>query len=262
MDWKKIIGTILPTVGTIAGKFLGVGEANGEDCAIVYKFASNPSANDGSGCEASFVKRNGKICLFNKSDNENSVVALSIPKVGDLEPQTILVESGVALQMDEIFRNCANHDSTRLMVTGTDTSALESNGGGGFHVSASGSNVPVDGKTSVRIGTYLSVICYPEKAVFTSANHNISKLRAVNFQGSNDQHLRMMDIGATVTPQGENVVEIYFPSPFVENASLEIDVEADIDGLKMALQEQKNWCRYLFVPGNEEAAAMKSARRI
>ena len=77
MDWKKIIGTILPTVGTIAGKFLGVGEANGEDCAIVYKFASNPSANDGSGCEASFVKRNGKICLFNKSDNENSVVALS-----------------------------------------------------------------------------------------------------------------------------------------------------------------------------------------
>lgn len=262
MDWKAIIGTVVPTVGSIVGKLLGMNGIKGEDCAVVYKFASNPGTDDDSGCEASFVKRNGKICLFNKSNDENSIVTLSIPKVGDIEPQTILVEAGVALQLEEIFQNCANYDSTRLMISGTDKKAIMSDSQDSFHACASGANVPVDGKTSVKIGTYLNVVCSPEKAVFTSANHIINKLRAVNFHGSNDQRLRMLDVKSTVTPQGENLAVVYFPSPFAQNTFLEIDVEADIGGLKKALEEQKGWCKHLFVPTKEEATAMKSARRI
>lgn len=237
-NWKSALGTIVPTIGTVVGKLLGV--TNG-DCALYYQFQNQ----DDAGCEASIVKRDGKIVIWNRSENENGIITLSLPKVGELEPQTFTLTPGQSMELDSLFRDCANHDSTKLMITASNGEEAVKKGikdaKEQFHICAAASDVCTDGNTPVRLGSYLTVVCSKDKAIFTSANHQIVHISVANFQGRNDQRMKMMDIPATQQDSG-SVVEVKFPTAFPEGTVLDIDVEVEMGGLTAILEAQKGWC--------------------
>lgn len=223
----------------------------------LYKF---PGTDESEGCEACFTRMNGKIVLWNRSMDENAVVSLSVPKVGALQPQTIVIPQNGTLEMDQIFEDCANYDSTKLMVSAMNSTPAVRQGLAAasdlFHICAAASDVPADGNTAVRLGSYLTVVCSPDKAVFTGANRSIHQITAVHFQGRNDQKLRLLDIPATPTDSG-TVVEVVFPSPFPDGTVLDIDAEADIGGLADVLKAQTAWCRISY-PNAEEIRQLNS----
>lgn len=236
-DWKSAIGTIAPTVGTIIGKLLGVCEDNS---AILYQFHSEENGS----CEASIVKKDGELILWNRSEDENAVVTLSLPKVGDLEPQTFTLEQDGIVPLEPIFRSCASHDSTRLMITASNSTGALTRGLNGagerFHMCAAASDVHADGNTPTRMGSFLTVVCSSDKAIFTSANHQIISISIANFQGRNDQRVKVMDIPAKPQDSG-TAVEVIFPFPFPEGTTLDIDVEVEMGDLASILEEQKTW---------------------
>ncbi len=237
-NWKSVLGTIVPTIGTVVGKLLGV---SNDDCALLYQFTNQ----DDTSCEASIVKKDGKIILWNRSENENGVITLSLPKVGTLEPQTFTLKQGQSIELDSLFRDCANHDSTKLMISASNNEeAIQKgvdNASEQFHICAAASDVCTDGNTPVRLGSYLTVVCSREKAIFTSANHQIIHISVANFQGRNDQKIKLMDIPAAPQNSG-TVVEVKFPSEFPEGTVLDIDVEVEMGGLTNIMEAQKSWC--------------------
>ena len=224
---------------------------------MLYKF---PGAEESEGCEACFTRMHGKIVLWNRSVDENAVISLSIPKVGGLQPQTIIIPQNGTLEMEQIFQDCANYDSTRLMVSAMNSTPAVKQGLAAasdlFHICAAASDVPADGNTAVRLGSYLTVVCSPDKAVFTGVNRKIQQMTTVHFQGRNDQRLRLLDIPAHPTDSG-SVVEVAFPSPFPNGTVLDIDVEADIGGLADVLKEQTAWCKINY-PNAEEIRQLNS----
>lgn len=238
-NWKSAIGTIMPTVGTIIGKLLGVSSSDG---ALLYRFHNEANGS----CEASIVKKNGHIVLWNRSEDENAVLTLSLPKVGTLEPQTFTLPQDGSIELDSIFQDCANHDSTKLMITASNSGGALASGIDGaneqFHICAAASDVRADGNTATRLGSYLTVVCSPDRAIFTSANHQIINISVANFQGRNDQRIKVMDIPA-VSDNSGTVVEVDFPSTFPEGTTLDIDVEVEMGGLTNILEEQKAWCK-------------------
>lgn len=252
-NWKSALGTIVPTIGTVVGKLLGV---SNDDCALLYQFQNQ----EDTGCEASIVKRDGKIVLWNRSENEHGVITLSLPKVGALEPQTFTLKQGQSMELDSLFSDCANHDSTKLMITASNGEEAVKKGIEGaqeqFHICAAASDVCTDGNTPVRLGSYLTVVCSRDKAIFTSANHQIVHISVANFQGRNDQKMKMLDIPATPQNSG-SVVEVKFPSPFPEGTVLDIDVEVEMGNLTEILEAQKGWCKVCNL-SDTEIAQLKS----
>lgn len=252
-NWKSAVGTIIPTVGSILGKMLGVSASDG---ALLYQFADTET----DGCEACIVKRDGHIKLWNRSEDENALITLSLPRVGALEPQTVTLRSGESVEMDSFFADCANHDSTKIMLTASNSTEAVKRGINGageqFHICAAASDVKADGNTPVRLGSYLTVVCSGDRAIFTSTNHQIINFDVANFQGRNDQRIKVMDIPA-VKQDGGTVVEVQFPSPFPAGTVLDIDVEVEMGGLSNILAEQRKWCTVQRVD-EEEAKVLRS----
>ena len=251
MGFLSTIGTMLPTLGTILGSLLtGVKATAGNSAVVPYRF--------GDGIICGFKRDDaGKIWFTNSSMDDGKMVTFAVPAIGDQAAETILVSSENKVDVTEIFHECASSDSTTCMISGSAVDAARAHAAGmqnAFHYAAGGRNVPVDGVTTSRIGSFLSVVCHADRAVFTSKK-TIIQITSVNFYGCNDSEVTLTAIPAAASGTGSRV-EVLFPTPFAKGAYLTIDVEVDMSDSVSILAEQN---RMLVPMEKEELHTMRAA---
>lgn len=230
------IGTMLPTIGNILGQLLAglntkdsLGSSN-----VVYNFGDDIT------CGFKMSDTN-EIRLLNSSFDDDKVITFAVPAIGDMEAETIVIPASGSAPVTEIFERCAAADSTTCMLSGSGADAVKLSSLGGasdeFHFAAGGRNIPVDGITSKRIGSFLKVTCDNNKAVFESAR-TIKEITSANFYGCNDSSVTLTNLTAVRKGTG-TIVEVIFPAPFPDGTYLDVDVEVDMGDVAMIVAEQR-----------------------
>lgn len=252
-DWKSLVGTIVSTIGTVATQFLG---SSAEENMVLYNF-SGREADDDSNSSGVFMKKNGKLVFFNNSIDENSIITLSFPQIGNSTPETITLGPTDYLEVEPYFSNAARQDTTQFMVSCCNNQNTD---GQGFHIAASGSAIEVtEQPEEKRIGNYLTVKCYPDHAEFTALNRTMQQLSAVTIRGENDSKIRASRVPAEMV-EGDYVATLNFPNKLPVGSSVEIDVEADMMNLSQVLEEQKKHYNILTMSEGELKEARERIR--
>lgn len=232
MGFFQAIGTILPTVGSILGQLL-TGGKTATSKVVAYDFGKDFP------CGFTKDKETGEYILMNSSMNDDNILTLGVPAIGNMEAETVTIGNGKQAKVSEVFERCAAEDSTKLMLSGCTLDGKNRIKGSNdvFHIAAGGCNVPVDGVTSKRIGSYLTVTCSPNQAVFKSLR-TIHMITSATFQGNNDSAVTVTNIAAEPDGTGTKVI-VPFAKVLPKGTYLNIDVEVDMGDLKKILAEQR-----------------------
>lgn len=239
MGILKIVGTLLPTIGNVLGSLL-VGETNelGETVSagrriLQYDFDS------GLYCQFTYDEEQKEYVMQQITTDPESTMTLSIPAIGGMGGENLTVQGCSGIPVTEMFQRCSGADSSKLMlsVSCPGEEAVQQNIANLFHVAAAGMDIPTDGVTEKRIGSYLTVVCSTEGAVFR-CTRRIQAITSASFHGCGDCGFTVMDVGAK-TEGSMSVVEVNFPAPFPEGTCLDIEVEADIVDALSVIAAQK-----------------------
>jgi hypothetical protein len=239
MSLLSTVGTILPTVGTILGQLLtsGFKTENGER-VVPFNFGGEVSGG--------FLRENdGTIKICNSEISSNKHVVFSVPTMGELLAQNIIVPARQEVDITDIFKDAAEYDSSQLIVSGSaHTDSNDNNSPRTFHYATGGRNIPVDGVTRTHIGSFLTVVCSQNGAVFTSRKRMVN-INSVIFYGNNDTEISLGDISPVLEPTTSgSSATIKFPMKLPKGIYLNVDVEIDMQDPQGIYEEQCKEYKY------------------
>ena len=240
MGILKTIGTLLPTIGNVLGSLL-VGGTNelgvndsGDERIVQYDF------DNGLYCQFTYNDDSKEYRVQQITTDPNSTITLSVPAIGDMEGESLTLRGCNGIPVTEIIERCAGADSSKLMLSASRPTkeGMRQDASDACHIAAAGRDIPADGVTEKRIGSYLTVVCSTDGAVFRSTRM-VHAVTSANFYGRGDSAFTVTDVSARIE-NNMSVVEVNFPAPFPEGTYLDIDIELDIGGVSAIIAAQKH----------------------
>lgn len=250
MIWGSLISTILPTIGTVIGKLIGVKSI--EDGVIHFSHQNLRGAQQGFSSQ--IYCENGEYYLFNQSTSSDDVVTMTFPARGQTGAESVMVPGRQSFNVTPFFSENAAHDNSKFELTACAASQNVQGIGdeqqSGIKISASGYGIPVGGQKQ-SIGSYIDVkVDEQQITVYPKAGLQLQNLPLLTVCGSGDTDMRVNDVNGE--PQA---MVVQLPQPLQPQDQVRVDVVANVQPTisLMELPGRKKYA-HLFTEVDDDTA--------
>lgn len=217
------IPTVAFTVGSVMGRLAGAPLSE----KIRFHCCGTSGSSAADSMDAYFYRKGNIFYLCNVNSDDNSILALSCAKNGNLNTKTILVPGNCEYDVTDFFFDCAKKHIDALLLTASTLANYKKMADPQdmcLALSASGRNIRVNGGFH-QISDYIKIYIGENFAMIDSAKKTLVRIPFLSIEGNITVTLENIS-----GREGETSLQVPFPGVFQTDQLVDVSMLCKIGG--------------------------------